>query len=175
MITDLDEVFRLGSSKEAENLEFRRYLSAHHHSDREFQTIAAETQPHIDCTQCANCCRNSIVSVTKAEINAIAAYLGCGDGAVERHYTEPSPEHERILRSTPEGCVFLDGTLCMIYEVRPRVCREFPHVNPDRRTLGARPASHGRWAALCPIIYNALEEHKHRVGFHARGRSAAAE
>jgi hypothetical protein len=33
------------------------------------------------------------------------------------------------------------------------------------RTLGGRPSSHDRWAACCPIIYNALEAYKHLMGY----------
>ena len=30
----------------------------------------------------------------------------------------------------------------------------------------ARVSSLGRWVSLCPILYNAFESYKHRVGFH---------
>ncbi len=57
MVTDLVEIRRLGSAKKDENLGFRRYLSAHHHRVEELQSLAAQIQPRIDCTTCANCCR----------------------------------------------------------------------------------------------------------------------
>jgi hypothetical protein len=55
----------------------------------------------------------------------------------------------------------------MIYPVRPNPCREFPHVAVGTHTLGSRASSLGRWAALCPIIYNAMESYKHLTGYHA--------
>jgi Fe-S-cluster containining protein len=66
-----------------------------------------------------------------------------------------------------EECVFLDGNLCMIYESRPKTCRNFPHVALGTHLLGGRPSSLARWAALCPIIYNALERYKHLTGYHS--------
>lgn len=167
MVTDLSEIRRLGESKAAENLEFRRFLSAHHHNDDEFQILATAIERQTDCTQCANCCRHSIVAVSPADVEAIAAYLRCDVAEVMRLYTIADPEDSsrRVLNSGEEGCTFLDANLCTIYEARPLACRAFPHVALGKHTLGSRLSSHVRWASLCPIIYNALETYKHRVGY----------
>ncbi len=173
MVTDLAEVFRLGTAKARENLEFRRYLSAHHHREDEFHILASQVQPQIDCQACANCCRHSTVSVDQGEIAEIARHLNSTPEDVSQLYTGPDPDSPllRTLRTTAEGCVFLDGNLCMVYEARPRACRDFPYVTVGRHSLGGRPASHARWAPYCPIIFNALELHKHSAGYHPRLRS----
>jgi uncharacterized protein len=179
VVTDLAEVFRLGTAKTKENLAFRRYVSAHHFGDQPFQILASEIQQHIDCTSCANCCRYSVVSVNKLEIEDIAAHLGDTAEAVTSAYTIPDPEGPalRILRNSRGGCVFLDGNLCRIYEARPKACREFPCVAVGTHTLGGRMSSLARWAARCPIIYNALEGYKHLTGYHwhppSRGGASA--
>jgi uncharacterized protein len=169
VVTDLAEVFRLGTAKAEENLDFRRYLSAHHYPEKPFQILASDVQREVDCTACANCCRHAVVSVTKWEIEIIAAYLGATPEETARLYTAPDPDAPalRTLLNS-EGCVFLDGNLCMIYEARPKACRDFPHVAAGTHSLGGRPSSHARWAALCPIIYNALEAYKHVTGYHPR-------
>ena len=168
MVTDLAEVFRLGTAKADENRAFRRYLSAHHYSDQPFQILATEVQQHTDCTTCANCCRYSVVSVDKGEIESIARHLGTTTEAVRRLYTEADPGAPalRTLRSSAAGCIFLDGNLCSIYEARPKACRDFPHVAVGTHSLGGRRSSLDRWAALCPILYNALESYKHLTGYH---------
>lgn len=168
MVTDLAEVFRLGTAKVKENLAFRRYLSAHHCADKPFQILASEVQQHVDCTTCANCCRHSIVPANISEIENIAKHIGITSEAVDRLYTVPDPDAPafKILRNSGEGCVFLDGNLCMIYASRPKACRDFPHVAVGEHTLGSRPSSLARWAALCPIIFNALEAYKHLTGYH---------
>ena len=56
----------------------------------------------------------------------------------------------------------------MIYEARPKTCRDFPHVSVGTHSLGGRQSSLARWAALCPIIFNALESYKHRTSYHPR-------
>ncbi len=168
MITDLAEVRRLGESKTAENQEFRRYLSAHHRPIEPFHILAQEIQEHIDCKSCANCCRNSVVPVSRPEIDAIARRLDLTPREVIQQYTLPDPDAPAtlILRSSKEGCVFLEGNLCAIYEARPKPCRDFPHVAPGTHSLGGRVSSLCRWASLCPIVYNALEAYKHLVGYH---------
>jgi uncharacterized protein len=168
VVTDPAEVFRLGTAKADENLEFRRYLSARGAGETPFQVIAADIQEQIDCTTCANCCRCSVVPVSDREIGSIAAHLGATPEAVYQAYTVPDPDapSRRILASSRQGCVFLAGNLCSIYAARPAACRDFPHVTVGTHTLGGRQASHGRWAALCPIIYNAIETYKHVTGFH---------
>jgi Fe-S-cluster containining protein len=170
VVTDLAEVFRLGTVKVEENLAFRRYLSAHHYVDKPFQILASEVQQHVDCTACANCCRHAVVSVNKSEIEKIAAHIGTTPEAVARLYTVPDPDAPalRILRNSGEGCVFLDGNLCMIYEARPKACRDFPHVAVGTHSLGGRQSSLARWTALCPIIFNALEGYKHLTGYPRR-------
>src|SRR5215468_9512803 len=137
VVTDLAEVFRLGTAKVEENLSFRRYLSAHHYIDRPFLILASQVQQHVDCTACANCCRHSVVSVNKSEIENIAGHIGTTSEAVARLYTIPDPDAPalRILRNSGEACVFLDGNLCMIYDARPQTCRDFPHVAVGKHSL----------------------------------------
>jgi Fe-S-cluster containining protein len=169
VVTDLAEVYRLGTAKADENLAFRRHLESHHFADKRFQILASEVQRHVDCTACANCCRRSIVSVSQSEIESIAVYLGMTAEAVTRLYTAADPDARtgRILRNSGNQCVFLDGNLCMVYAARPQTCRDFPHVAVGSHSLGGRASSLARWAALCPIIYNALEQYKHLTGFRA--------
>lgn len=177
MVTDLAEVFRLGSAKAEENLAFRRYLSAHHHPDKPFQILAGEVRRQVDCKTCANCCRHSVVSVAAPEIEAIAKYLGMAPEDVVRLYTtaDPSAPALRNLSTSEAGCVFLDGNLCMIYEARPKACRNFPCVDMGSHSLGSRPSSIARWAALCPIVYNSLEGYKRVTGYHPPTRAREIE
>ncbi|MFB3829892.1 MAG: YkgJ family cysteine cluster protein [Bryobacteraceae bacterium] len=170
MVTALEDVKRLAAERRQENLEFRRYLAAHPQGIRQLQILAGDIQKRIDCTACANCCRFSTVPVNAAEIEAIAAYLKEPAADVIRQYTDPDPDstRTRLLRNTPDACVFLDGNLCLIYEARPKACRDFPHLAIGTHSLGGRVSSLCRWASLCPIIFNALESCKHVLGFPGR-------
>jgi uncharacterized protein len=170
MVTNLAEVWRLGTAKAEENVAFRRYVSAQHFSDKPFQILASQVQQQVDCTACANCCRHSVVSVNKPEIENIARHLGATPEVVTRLYTVPDPDAPAspTLRHSGAGCIFLNGNFCLIYEARPQTCRDFPHIAVGTHSLGGRPSSRARWAALCPIIYNSLEQYKRLTGYHPR-------
>lgn len=158
---------------EKENIAFRRHLAARNSADTAFQILATEIEKQVDCTACANCCRHSVVAVNQAEIENIAVHLKATTDEVTRQFTDPDPAapDSRILRTSASGCVFLDGNLCMVYDARPKACRDFPHVAVGTHSLGSRRASMNRWAPLCPIIFNALESHKRVTGFRPGGTS----
>ena len=166
MVTDLVQIRRLTERDEKENLRFRRFLKAHHFPDRVFHRIAQEVERQIDCKACANCCRETRVTVSPADIAAVAGLLDMSPEQAVNEYTVPdSPGGERTLRQIGEECVFLRGNLCMIYEARPRACREFPYLVSEQRSLGGRMASVCRHASICPIVYNTLEACKHVAGY----------
>ena len=181
MVTDLAEVFRLGTAKAKENIAFRRHLAARGAAHTAFQIRASEIEKQVDCTACANCCRHSLVAVNQSEIANIAAYLGVSTDEFTGRYTIPDPaaSGSRILRTSASGCVFLDRNLCMVYEARPKACRDFPHVAVGTHSLGGRRASLNRWAPLCPILFNAFECYKRVTGFcegeTATSRAAGAD
>jgi len=167
VLTDLVEIRRLAEASALENLRFRRYLKAHHYRDGRFRWLAAEVQRQIDCKLCANCCRQTRVNVSAAEVAAIAAFLGASSEQVLREYTETDPEDRRtMLRQRQDACIFLEQNLCRIYDARPRACREFPYLTAPGRSPGARMSSVCRRAWLCPIVFNTLEGYKKLVGYH---------
>ena len=167
MVTDLVQIRRVTETDGGENLRFRRFLKAHHVPDHLFRRIAREVEQQIDCKACANCCREPRVSVSRRDIETLARYLDMSPEQVVREYTNVDPEdRETILRQTKDGCVFLNGNLCMVYKARPRACCEFPYLVSDQRSLGGRMSSVCKHASICPIIYNTLEAYKNAVGYH---------
>ena len=155
------QIRALAAAKESENLDFRRHINVHHPPPHLLAQIAAKVTAAIDCTQCSNCCRETLVEVSEGEVGAIARFLNMDVDEVVRQYTLGG----RMLRQNSDGCAFLDGNLCMIYAVRPQACREFPHLTLAHTTLGGRISSLERNAWLCPIVYNALEAFKHALGY----------
>lgn len=167
MITDLTEIRRLAEAQESANLDFRRHLTAHHPPPHLLEHIAAGVSAQIDCTACANCCRQTVVEVTETEIEELARHLTCAAAEVVHEYVDVNPAtHERTLRQAHGECVFLDGNLCLVYDARPSACRDFPHLVLTHSTLGGRMSSIERNAWLCPIIFNTLDAFKKALGFH---------
>jgi Fe-S-cluster containining protein len=51
-------------------------------------------------------------------------------------------------------CPLLDGKLCSVYDARPTVCREYPHLHNDFRAASVARIHN---AAVCPIVFNVIE------------------
>ena len=156
----------------AENLEFRRRLKAKHYPEGPFRILAREVEREIDCTECANCCRQYHVSLSDGEVEVLAEHLGTPVEQFRQQYTRQDPEDSRlaIIRHTNGECVFLDGNICMVYDARPRPCREYPYLSSNVRSVGNRMPSMFRRAFHCPIAFNVVEQYKHLLGF---GREAS--
>src|SRR5271169_5112534 len=128
MITDLVQIRRLEQQKRNENFRFRAYLKDHRHSDRRLRRFGEEIEAEIDCTQCANCCRVTEVGITEKDIEKLAKFVGMSEREFIEQNTSLDGSGARILKRNEDGCVFLEGNLCSVYEARPQNCANFPQV-----------------------------------------------
>jgi Fe-S-cluster containining protein len=165
VLTDLVQIRRLGEKKREENERFRRFIKTHGCNDRKFRVLAQKIQDQIDCRQCANCCRIGTTKVTERDIEKLAKFLRITPAGFVRDYTEESEEEGRILKRSPDGCVFLSGNDCTVYEARPHVCEYFPHLVRGEGSIASRMWAFIDRASFCPITYNALEAFKDETRF----------
>jgi Fe-S-cluster containining protein len=166
VLTDLVQIRLLGEKKRDENLRFRRFMKSHDHSDRILRRIAQGIEEQIDCTQCGNCCRVATAVVTERDAERLARFLRISPARFLSEYTVEDPEEGRILRRSPEsGCVFLEGTACLVYDARPDACQRFPHVVRGAGSIASRMWQFVDRASYCPIVYNSLEAFKEELGF----------
>jgi uncharacterized protein len=165
VITDLVQIKRIGERQREENQRFRAWLKRHKFVERRFKAIAQEVEEHIDCTACANCCRVATTQLSERDIERLARHLGLTVTDFLREYTSESVEEGRILKRTDNGCIFLDGNLCSVYDVRPQTCELFPHLVKGNGSLLSRMWHMPDRAVYCPIVFNALEQFKAETGF----------
>ncbi len=165
MLTDLIQIKTLGEKKRPENERFRKYLKSYDHSDRILRRIAVGVEDQIDCTTCANCCRVATVKLTTRDVENISKSLRMKPGRFLDDYTMQSDTEGLILKRTEQGCVFLDGNLCLIYDSRPANCEDFPHVVRGAGSIVSRMWEFVDRACYCPIVYNSLEAFKAETGF----------
>lgn len=165
MITDLVQIKRLGERQREENLRFRAWMKRHSFAERRFKAIASEVEESIDCTTCANCCRVATTQINDRDTQRLARHLGVSVERFLADYTVESPEEGLILKRTEQGCVFLDGTLCSVYDARPGTCELFPHLVKGNGSLVSRMWHMPDRAVYCPIVYNTLEGFKAETSF----------
>ena len=67
------------------------------------------------CSKCGECCSN-ILPVCQKELYTIADY-------VMEHNIKP--QWQLLTMQNKLMCPYFDGKKCLIYEVRPLICREF--------------------------------------------------
>lgn len=166
MITDLVQIQRLGEKKRPENDRFRKHLKTHSFVVHKLKHLAAEVENAIDCKECGNCCRVAKTPITERDAVKLAKFLGMNLGEFRRNYTIEDEEDGRILRREEgQGCIFLEGNLCSVYEARPVNCELFPHMVKGDGSIPARMWQFIDRATYCPICYNTLEEWKKETGF----------
>jgi uncharacterized protein len=166
VVTDLVQIRLLGEKKRDENLRFRLFMKSRDHSDRILRRIAQGIEDEVDCTICANCCRVATATVKKRDIETLARYLRISEAQFIAEYTTESEDEGRILKRTDaEGCVFLSGNECTVYDARPDSCERFPNVVRGNGSIASRMWEFVDRACYCPIVYNSLEAFKESMRY----------
>ena len=130
------------------------------HLDSLMLELHQEEFEQTDCLQCAQCCKTTGPLFTQADIERIAKKLKMKPGAFIEAYLQVDEEQDYVLQELP--CAFL-GTdnLCMIYDFRPKACREFPHT--DRRNFHQISDLTLKNVAVCPAAFAIVENMKARL------------
>lgn len=113
-----------------------------------------------NCLNCANCCKTTGPLFTSADIERIAKYLRQKPLQFIENYLKIDDDSDYVLQNVP--CTFLDNeNYCMIYDVRPKACSEFPHT--DRKKFQQISDLTLKNVAICPAAYNIVEEMKKKI------------
>ncbi len=151
MLTDLVQIKRFGEKQRDDNQKFRAWLKRHNFVERRLKAIAQDVEEKIDCTACANCCRVATTQVTERDSEQLAKFLRIKLAVFLRDYTVETEDEGRILKRDENGCVFLSGNLCTVYEARPNTCELFPHLVKGNGSLLSRLWHMPDRAVYCPI------------------------
>ncbi len=153
----------MAQSREVENDSFRTFIKNSEGDviDNMVREINAVVEPAIDCTECGACCKTLMINVEPPEAERVANRLGMELPEFKTAFIEESLQGQLIVNQVP--CHFLEGTRCSVYEDRFAECREFPHLH--RKNFKDRMFGTLIHYAMCPIIFNVVEELKVRSGF----------
>jgi hypothetical protein len=174
MAPDLVQIYVLAQAKEEENWEFRQFLKHQCRlgsSEIDKQVIATTKRiwAGIDCTQCANCCREVTPTFSEEEVNRLAVRLGMTrQKLIDAHLERAEDGDGNPWQTRTKPCPFLKNNRCSVYEDRPGDCRGYPYLDePDFafRTMGMIERTF-----TCPIVYEVMEELKPSLGFSRKRR-----
>lgn len=88
----------------------------------------ADIFAHTDCLVCANCCKGLGPMLNDHDIRRLSKHLRMKPSEFTNQYLRVDEDGDYVFQSMP--CPFLmDDNYCMVYESRPKACREYPHTD----------------------------------------------
>jgi uncharacterized protein len=154
------EQFRVQSrNKEQENRKFLGQLKKKDSRkvDDAFHALHREVFEQIDCLECANCCKTTSPIFYQNDIERVAKSLRMKPGDFVEKYLRIDEDRDFVLKSSP--CPFLDSdNYCMVYEDRPKACREYPHT--DRKKMVQITELTLQNTMVCPAVFEIVERLK---------------
>jgi len=162
IITDLNYIRKMGTKRENENLEFRTFLKTLDMASRDIDAIVHrinnEVTSRIDCTECANCCKEIYMSMDEQDIVNFAEGLNISAEQLITQFLVKDESDPSIMEIANLPCPFLKNNRCTNYNHRPKDCRSYPHLHKKDfifRLFGVI-SNYGR----CPIVFNVFEQLK---------------
>ncbi len=111
----------------------------------------------FDCLDCASCCKTIGPRLTNKDIERLAKHLKMKMSAFTNQYILIDEDGDYVFKDHP--CPFLlPDNYCIVYENRPKACREYPHTN-RKRFYQILELSHKN-CETCPVVYDIFEELK---------------
>lgn len=128
--------------------------------DYVMEDLHEEEFAQTNCLECANCCKTTGPLFTNADIERIAKRFRMKPSQFITTYLKLDEENDYVLQQVP--CSFLDAeNHCLIYDIRPKACREFPHTN--RRKFHQIASLTLKNVGVCPAAFNIVEAMKQRI------------
>ncbi|MDG4950364.1 YkgJ family cysteine cluster protein [Weeksellaceae bacterium KMM 9724] len=156
---NIEKHHELAQAKQSQHRQFLAWLKKK--KPKDLDVVARDTHDEvfeeIDCLTCANCCKTTGPLFTERDIERIASHLKLSPGKFIEQYLHRDEDGDWVLQSVP--CTFLGhDNYCMIYDVRPKACAEFPHT--DRRKLYQINNLTIKNTLICPAAYEVVERMK---------------
>ncbi|HEY9007278.1 YkgJ family cysteine cluster protein [Ohtaekwangia sp.] len=125
--------------------------------DDVFHELHEEVFEEMDCLTCANCCKTTSPIFYQTDIERVAKSLRMKPGDFIEKYLRIDEDKDYVLKSSP--CPFLDtDNYCMVYEDRPKACREYPHT--DRKKMVQIMDLTHKNTLVCPAVLEMVERLK---------------
>lgn len=158
----LKDLPKKARQKQAENKKYFDKLKKKAPKNLDYHTemIHEQVFEKIDCLSCANCCKTTGPLFTLVDIERISRYLRLKPQKFIDQYLKIDEDNDYVLQTLP--CAFLDAeNYCLIYDVRPKACREYPHT--DRQKIYQIANLTIKNTEICPAAFQVVEEMKKKI------------
>lgn len=125
--------------------------------DYTMQSLHDDTFDNINCLECANCCKTTSPLFTNRDILRISKFLKLKPQHFIDKYLKEDEDGDMVLKRSPCPFLFEDNT-CMIYEVRPKACAEYPHTNRKKFYQISNITLNNM--SICPAAFQIVEKLK---------------
>jgi len=114
-----------------------------------------EAFDQFDCLTCANCCSTISPVITEKDAERMAKRLKMKAVDFIAQYLRIDEDKDYVFKQTP--CPFLMAdNYCMVYEDRPKACREYPHT--DRKRMYQILNLTHKNCEVCPVVFCITDE-----------------
>ena len=125
--------------------------------DKVTNHLHREAFSHINCLDCANCCKTLGPCIVQKDIDRISKFLNLKPDELIAQYLRIDEDGDHVFKSMP--CPFLaDDNNCLVYEVRPKACADYPHT--DRRKIHQILDLTLKNTHTCPAVFEIVENLK---------------
>ena len=123
--------------------------------DDVFHDLHDEAFDQFDCLTCANCCSTISPAITEKDLERLAKRVGMKAVDFIRQYLFKDEDNDYVFKLTP--CPFLmPDNYCMVYEDRPKACRDYPHT--DRKRMYQILSLTHKNCEVCPVVFAITDE-----------------
>ena len=159
--TDLNKIKKLSEKNDQENWNFRSFLKGYDATIEGMDSIVHELNQRIsseiDCTICANCCKEVQPLLDQEDIKKCCEGLLVSVSQFKKKYLKFGKEEGNfVFKEKP--CRFLKNYLCSIYPHRPKDCKSFPHLHKKEFVFRLWGVVDN--CSICPIVFNVYEQLK---------------
>jgi len=123
--------------------------------DDKFHKAHEEKFNKMDCLTCANCCKTTSPIFLQTDIERLSKVFKMKTSVFIDTYLFRDEDGDFVLKSSP--CTFLgDDNKCIVYEERPKACREYPHTN--RKNIHGILGLSLRNTLVCPVVHEIFQD-----------------
>lgn len=118
-----------------------------------------EVFEEINCLDCANCCKSLSPTLYDKDIDRLAKHFKIKSSQFINEYLYIDSDEDYVFKQTP--CPFLlSDNYCLVYESRPKACREYPHT--DRKRFYQILDLTLKNTEVCPAVFDVVERLKNK-------------